>query len=429
MKFKYKIAVLLTVLLLIPISAAWAEESPAFSIDQRQVLYGMNRSWLQGYEPTVAENYLSLIVPIASDRAQGQIQAELIPADESLSPFKAQTMSVRVQQGENGLWAVRMSLELYADRRNGDYPCYLRVTGTDRQGSALRTDIPFTLRIRDGLSTRETLRMTLTDVEAEMRVGEDGCVRAVLTNPCRTVRYEQIVLRIVDPAGDVIPRTVDVMYLDDLAPGESAEIAFPVTVLPTSSVSPHRMQFRISWVALGQNVSQEEVYTLPVTQEIRLEQGGLKMASSVVAGDSITLSLPLMNMGRAEVINVLATVSLPGITDRQSVLVGTVSPGETRQAQITLTPGRNVSGDFDGTLTVEGTDSGGNPTSFALPIHLTVEKPAVTAAAVDSPTQEKETSPLLLYALAGGCGLLLVILILQSVLLTRKIHRLEEDKL
>ena len=152
------------------------------------------------------------------------------------------------------------------------------------------------------------------------------------------------------------------------------------------------------------------------------------MASSVIAGDSVTLSLPLMNMGKADVINVLATVTLPGITDRQSVLVGTIAPGETRQAQITLTPGKDLSGDFDGTLTVEGTDSDGNPTAFSLPIHLTVEQP-VKIVETDGAAKEEEKAPVLIYGLAGGCGLLLVSLIAQGALLRKKIHRLEEEKL
>ena len=58
MKTKYKITALLTALLLIPIFTVHAEESPAFTIDQRRVLQGMNRSWLQGYEPKISRNVL-----------------------------------------------------------------------------------------------------------------------------------------------------------------------------------------------------------------------------------------------------------------------------------------------------------------------------------------------------------------------------------
>lgn len=657
MKTKYKITALLTALLLIPIFTVHAEESPAFTIDQRRVLQGMNRSWLQGYEPKISRNVLSLVLPILSDQAEGTIQTELLMPDEAISPFKPQAMSVETKRSESGLYAVRLNLELYPDRENGDYACTICVTGKTRQSSALQTDFPYILRIRDGAPNTEVKRIEISGVQSDFTVGEDGFIRATFHNPCQTVPYEQIVLRVSDPSGEIIPQGADVLYLPDLGPGESAEatfpmtvlkkaavsphslkfdlswmalgqpitqsesftrlvmqkaqlepggiqaesivtagekwtaalplmnpgnaeihsvmaslslpglvekqavlvgnitpgetkeaqfavipgkdvsgdfsgavavtgtdgngnpvafsvpvsltvensaeillsslrmeinqvqgdlkvgeegaltatltnpdpaisfesitlritdgsgeilpqaadtvyipalapgtsysLSFPVTVLPKAAVSPHSLKFDLSWIANKQTVTQTESYTLPVKQEIRLEQGGLKMASSVIAGDSITLTLPLMNMGKADIINVLATVTLPGITDRQSVLVGTIAPGETRQAQITLIPGKDLSGNYEGSLNVEGTDNDGNPTSFSVPIHLTVEKPVKIAEADDpaTATKENEKPSHLIYGLAGGCGLLLLLLLLQGFLLRKKIHRLEEDKL
>ena len=64
-------------------------------------------------------------------------------------------------------------------------------------------------------------------------------------------------------------------------------------------------------------------------------------------------------------------------------------------------------------------------------MNLKVEKPVKTETdKADSGKKEKkeQTSPLTL-ALAGACGLLLILLILQGVILRRKLHRLEEDKL
>lgn len=429
MNRKYIIAVLLTAFLLIPFFAAQSEEKADFEIDQRKVLQGMNRSWLQGYEPRISNNVLSLALPILSDQTEGQIETELVMPNEAVSPFKPQSMSVKTQRGESGLYAVRLNLAMYADRRNGDYPCVIRITGHAKSGKLLMSEIPYTLRVRDGLPTNETLRMAIHDVETDLNVGEDGCIRAVLRNPCQTVAYEQPVLHITDPTGDIIPREVDVLYLPDLAPGESVQVEYPVAVLGKASVARHSLKFDLSWTALGQNVSQTESYTAPVRQEIRLEQGGLKMASSMVAGDSFTISLPLMNMGRADIVNVLATVSLPGITERQAVLVGTIAPGETRQAQITLTTGKDVSGDFQGTLTVEGEDNDGNPVSFSLPVSLTVEKPVSQTATTGETTLKDEKTPLLVYGLAGGCGLFFAAFLLQGILLRRKIRRLEEEKL
>ena len=270
--------------------------------------------------------------------------------------------------------------------------------------------------------------MELSDVQANLRLGEDGTVTAAIANPCRAVIFEQITLCVSDPTGDIIPQYAASLSLPDLLPGQQTEVRFPVTVLNKAAVAPHTVQLQLSWTALNAARSQTSAYTLPVRQEIRLEQGGLKMASSVVAGDSVTLSLPLMDMGRAEIVNVLATLILPGITDRQSVLVGTIAPGETRQAQMTLTTDKRVSGDFEGSLTVEATDQDGNPTSFSLPVHLPVEEPPRQAMADGTAQAQTAKPPLLTWALAGGCGLLLVLL-LQGILLRRKIHRLEEDKL
>lgn len=108
---------------------------------------------------------------------------------------------------------------------------------------------------------------------------------------------------------------------------------------------------------------------------------------------------------------------------------GRIVPGETKQAQLTVTPGKGTEGDFAGTLTVEATDSDGNPTSFSLPVQLAVEKPAKNETAVGSPEPAREEPPVLVYALGGGCGLLLLLLILQGILLRKKIHHLEEETL
>ncbi len=166
---------------------------------------------------------------------------------------------------------------------------------------------------------------------------------------------------------------------------------------------------------------------MPVSQDIRLEPGGLKMPTSVLAGDSVTLSLPLMNMGTGDVTQALATLALPGITERLSVLVGSIAPGETKTAQLTLSTGKELAGDFSGTLAVTCADSGGNASEFTLPVALTVEAPpAYTEASAAGP---EEASPVPLYLLGGGCVLLLLLLVAQGALYRRRIHRMEEDRL
>ena len=81
----------------------------------------------------------------------------------------------------------------------------------------------------------------------------------------------------------------------------------------------------------------KETFTVPVTQAIRLEQGGVQLPTAI-AGELSNMTLPLMNMGKGELRNVLVKLEIDGVLDAQSVLVGTVAAGETKQAKLIFTP-------------------------------------------------------------------------------------------
>ena len=58
-----------------------------------------------------------------------------------------------------------------------------------------------------------------------------------------------------------------------------------------------------------------------------------------------------------------------------------------------------------------------------------MEEPPQPAVADEAAQAQSEKPPLLVYGLAGDWMLLLLILLLQGILLRKKIHRLEEEKL
>lgn len=425
------LAVLLTALFLTPFFTARAETAPVLAVDETAVLRGMDRSWQQGYTPAVSGGRWTMILPVRSDQAAGALKAELIVNNERVTPFKAQAMSVEAREEERGLWAVRFSLNLLPDQKNADYPCTVRITGRDKEMNALSLDYPLTVEIRGAKESLEKPRIAVTGVRADLSVGEEGTVQVSLANPCAAANITDLELKMTDASGHILPLNSDTLKIGSLPIGESVTVDYPVTVLEKATVTPHMLKLDFSWTAAGQAATWSENNTVSVRQEIRLEQGGLRMAQSVTAGDSVTMTLPVMNMGKADVVNVLATVTLPGVTERQSVLVGTIQPGETKQAQLILSPGKDIAGEFDGTLTVECTDQDGNPASFELPVSLRVEKPkpkeskqstAGTATAGEKPA-------LLTWILAGGCGLLLTMLTAQSIVLRRKLRLLEEEKL
>ncbi len=413
---------MLSALFLVPIFAL-ADE---IVLDGSAVTANMPCSYQQGYAPAVSGNTLTLHVPVRAEGMQ-RVTVTLHALNEAVSPLRTQDVTVTAYRS-GSLYSATLQVQLRPGRVNGDYPMLLMLNGTKADGSAVSGEYPFTLHIRDGRSPGE-VRPVISRVAAPLAVGESCTLTAALANENRYADITNLTLKITDPTGDVLPAGTDTLLLGDIPAGETLDVSVPLLVRPTAGVSTHQLRFDLTWTAIGQSGTWTETFTLPVTQEIRLEQGGVTLAPAIIQGEMATLTLPLMNMGRGEVRNVLATLDLPGAANRQSVLVGAIAPGETKQARITFTPGKSVLGDFSGTVTVTAEDAYGNATSFALPVETAVEEaPVLNVNALEQ--AEPAGLPLwVAIALGTACGVLLIACIVQGAVLRGKIRHLEEARL
>ncbi len=418
---------LMVLLFALPVMAQAQEtkDLEGFVLDDKYVMSGMDKSWYQGYEPVVSGGSVSICLPVTSKSSDGKLTATLIMDDEEIAPIRTQKRSGIFWRSE-GMFSVKLNFTLSDSRINGDYTGKVLLEGTNKDGRYMFTEYPVTIRIRDGRD--ETLHPEISGVNAELNVGESGTVNAVITNVSRYAEITNLLLTVSEPSGDVIAAGSDTMKLTMLHPGESAAVSYGVNVRPNASVALHELTFNLTYTAAGKDGSWTETFTLPVSQQMRLEQGGVQMATTAVQGDIASVTLPLMNMGRGDITNVMATLSIPGVVERQSVLVGTIMPGETKQAKLSFTPGKNVLGDVSGSITVTAEDAWGNKTEFSVPVELTIEEP-VKLTLSGTVEKKEDKPPYLTYILGGVSALLVIALVLQGMILGAKIRKLEEDRL
>ena len=278
------------------------------------------------------------------------------------------------------------------------------------------------IHIRDGRPSTQLPQLSVEDGGTRLLAGGDGTLSLLFSNPSPSLGFQNLSVRITDPDGEILSQGSDTVALGDLMPGESKEIPFPVTVTPEAAIGPHSLNFAFIGHVLGHETRLELGCTFEVLQEVRLEQGGLRMPDHTAAGEDLALSLPLMNLGREDILNAAVTVSLPGIAEGQKVLVGVIPPGETRLAELLLPVPGEAAGEYQGSLTVSGEGLGSSAASFQLPLSLTVE----AAGVPDAPEDKGEHPPLALFLLSALCVLLLAALVVQGVLLRGRIRRLEE---
>ena len=404
------ICILLAVLILAaPVCAA--------EVDQYAAVTGMGKSWYQGYAPTVKNNTMTIYLPIKTE-LEGPVTVSVALEDPNVYLLASQPKAVTVSK-KDGIYPVKLTLPLQKDRRNGDYSAII----TLKSGDQMET-LPYTIRIRDGRGSHEDLTPVISDVTGNLDVGTDGSLALTITNPTSTLSMTDGVLTISDPTGEVLMTGSDRFPIPEVLPGEAVTVSVPMTVPGSTAIRVHTLNLKLSYEVCGSENTWEESFTVPVTQAIRLEHGDVQLPPAI-AGELGNLTLPLMNLGKGELCNILVKLATPA-ANVQSVLVGSIAPGETKQAQLTFTPFPDSVGCSSGTLTVSCEDAYGNSFEETMEVSLTVDEPLPevdeTAPAVEKGSPGK-LLPIVL------CVLLTAGMVAQHFVLTGKIHKLEEDRL
>ena len=385
----------------------------------------MELSWYQGYTPVIKNNTLYLHLPIRVETCVGDITVSLALEDPNVLLLASEPKPVTVAPKE-GLYPVKLTLPLTKNRRNGDYPAAITVTGKNGAGKEISETIPYILRIRDSRGSHEAFEPVFSDLKAYLPVGGEGTLELTVTNPTTTLSATECRVIVTDPRGDLRLTGTDRIDVPELLPGKSVTVSIPMTVKGNAEVALHDLEVTFSCKVLDRESQWQRTFPVPVTQEIRLEQGGVQLPSSF-PGELSTMTLPLMNLGKADLQNVLVKLEMDGVLDPQSVLVGTLSPGEANQAKLTFTPKLDSVGTHSGTVTITCEDAYGNAFIQTLDVTLSVDEPIPEAEL--KPEAEKEKMSAGTLVLIALCAALAVGLVIQRVFLTGKLHRLEEERL
>ena len=420
---KRLICIVLSMLLLLSMSVtAFAAE---FEIDQHSTIDGMNRSWYQGYAPSISYHKMTLCLPIRAESCVGDITVSLALDDPNVFVLSGEPKEVTVSP-KNGIYPVKLVLPLEQYRRNGDYPATITIKGTDEAGKEIVETMPYVIRIRDGYGSHETMEPVISDVVGNLDVGTDGSLSLTISNPTTTQSIMDGEITVTDSTGDILMSGSNRFSVLEILPGKSETVTIPMTVKGNASISQHTLEVKLSYSCLGKSAEWTESFTVPVTQTIRLEQGGVQLPTAI-AGELGNMTLPLMNMGKGELRNVLVKLEMDGVLDAQSVLVGTMAAGETKQAKLTFTPKLNSVGTHSGTVIITCEDAYGNTFSQTLDVTLTVDEP-IPEVELQQEEEKEKMSPVTIMLIIL-CVALVAGLAVQGTILTKKIHNLEEERL
>ncbi|MFB6219501.1 MAG: NEW3 domain-containing protein [Halobacteriaceae archaeon] len=249
-------------------------------------------------------------------------------------------------------------------------------------------------RLADGLSTRVDVAgeqgFSVPAVNGTLRVGDDGRLVATVTND-GPLPVSDAVVRLAGVPGNIHPRATE-FAVGDLAPGDTAEVSFPVEVSESAEPGPRQFDFVVEY-----RTRQDEPRTsgrLAVRSAVAPERPQFAVevrGTSVAAGGSGTVSVVVTNNGDEPVTDINAKVFANdplSVTDDEAFVEG-LAPGESAELRFGVgVAGSAIEKTYPLSLDFEYDEADGDTVlsdTYQLPVTATVPEdsgPSVAAIGV-----------------------------------------------
>lgn len=466
---KRLIVLLLILALLIPTSVALAEDETGaitdetsqtaeakLSIDTQHIYPGMDKSYAQGYMPSVTDGIATVVLPIIASGGAvcDTVTASLDLGDPTVAPFVFKNYASEflygkydVEDGSTSCFLASFSLALRKDRLNGNYPVIVRAEGKTQGGEAITGDFTLYVVIEDGKTAKtETQREPAALPQPKLIVESYECseetleagTQAVLTVTVKNTSASQTVKNLKvsfqDESGEILPAETGSVYVDRIKKRETASCGFDIRVAEYAGARAHvltvTMEYENSKAAA---FSSSDTIVLDVTQPIRLEYEQPSLPAKVTEGDNVLFSMNVMNLGKSTVDNVLLKFEIPGLNNGGSVLAGNIQPGEAKEAKTNLLVSSldGEYGDTSGTILLSYENETGELFEREIAVKTRIEKKIIPVSNDTQETEKKDESPLpwWIWAVAGVILLGLAGLAAGKVLRSRRQRELDEKSL
>lgn len=419
---------------------------PTFlEIDSTHIYNGMEEAYEYGYSPSVDGGMMYLILPLRTNGKlyRDELKASLGLGGSSGTPFVManyeKTFSLETVMPENSdgaqeIFLIAFEVTLSENRTNGVYPVTVNVSAYDEANNAISAVYTLYVTITDGKSTEvkttypevataePVVYISNTTLEPEKAMaGEEFTLTVTLKNSVTTKSVRNLLVT-VDPGNAHINLLEDsnIFQISEIpAGGETAlTLRFSGDAALPAGKYPIGFSFRYD-SSKTLNLSSSGTTMVEICQPANMELVMPRFSDSVTVGDTIPLSLQVMNMGRDPMYNVRCTVSGYGFAPSNTGYIGTMAAGSSATTKVELyiialntssgNENGNQYGDTEGTVTLTYENENGEEFSQETTFHTTVNRPIVQLPQTDTAQEEEKATAWWTVVLAMGLGILLAL--------------------
>lgn len=416
-------------------------------IDTVNTYEGMEASFSQGYEPSIQENTMNLVVPflVKKEMKSDSIIVGISFEKQENSPFYFQNYQKQVKQSENGIYLYQCNIKLKENRSNGQYPLLLSVQAETAEG-ILQQEFRIYVEITDGQEpttqkptnqeptgqkptnqepmTQEPMTqeptvqepMTQESIEQEQSqqdtsqeeiihqpkviISENNLQGSTLEAATSTMwtlsaknysssrAVENMKVTLLSDSTDILFEK-NVWYFERAGIGKTIDLSQNVYVEKKAAAGQIPVQFQFEYEdSKGNSYTSTETINLIITQPQKAEIVNVTFPEMVYASDTNNLTFQVQNTGLAVIYNAKVRLEGAGLFHTQEVFLGNVEAGASTSGEIPVFAG-TLDMDEQGEISQEGVEKYGK-TSGTVIFSYENEKGEVIEQTMEIQTEIKE---------------------------------------
>lgn len=395
-------------------------EAAAIAIDSKNVYEGMDKSYENGYVPTVTDGKAVIVVPIiATGEIKGStLRTKLVPGDTQSMPFVCKNFEKDVALAQNKVngtentvesYLITYELELKPDRNNGSYPVVLNIRAEDISGNRIDENISVYVNITDGKTPGnggsytpaptfepKVLVSSYHYSKDEVMAGDEITASITLLNTSKNNSVKNMTVT-VSAEGQYFSllSMTDTAYIDKIGPGKEYTVSFDYAVSNLIPEGQYYLNLAMDYAdTKGGRYSSSGSARINITQPVNVQFDPVYVPEQSEVADVIELGVNAMNLGKGRIYNVRASVDMEGFRPDGTIFIGNVEAGSmvTGSAAVTVTglSGQSPYGFTEGVITFLYEDETGNEHTSVQKISTEIKSPFVAAeksAEPDNPSQ------------------------------------------
>ena len=282
------------------------------------------------------------------------------------------------------------------------------------QGQAGTSTDSFTLNVASKNQTAEPTNnnskpyLMVTDYTVEggsITPGESRNVSVCIKNTNPSNAVSNIKLSLAEESGEIIPEGTGTAYVAKIGAGGTYTWSVALTAANTAKTGEHTVKLDMEYEG-GSNsqFTASDIIRLPVRQSVKLDYSGAQLPAKTVQGETVTLSINLMNTGKSKLYNCMISCDIDSLESGGSVLVGEIPSGESKNGSLNLRVSSETLGEVSGVIKITYEDDFGETYEKTAELSTVIEEKVIKA---DTEEEEEKKIPLwwlfvLIGAIIGG---------------------------